>query len=113
MVISQPLSHVFERIAPSMPMSIVLTTTSPFRIQLNKRIDAHNRNTSLDCALQLLHFTHTWLQHARANLIDHFPPRKIQAVVFVVAVFGVEFLLGFFFFRVTAGAAGIGRRGGG
>lgn len=49
------------RIAPSMPVSIIPATTSPFRIQLYKRINTHNRNTRLDCTLQLLHFTHTRL----------------------------------------------------
>lgn len=96
-----------------MPMSIIPATTSLFRIQLYKRINTHNRNTRLDCTLQLLYFAHTGLQHARADLIDHFPPRKVQAVVFVVAVLGDEFLLGFFFFCVTAGVAGDGRGGGG
>jgi len=86
----------------SMPMPIILPAPSLLRIQLNQRIDPHNRHTRFYRALQLPHLTHTRLQHARLHRIHHLPSRQIQPVVLVVPLFRDVFLM----------SAGGGGRGG-
>lgn len=65
-------------------MSIVFPTTSLFWVQLDKRIDSHDRYTSLDGALQLLDFTHTRLQHTRLDTIVDSAFHEIEPIVLVV-----------------------------
>ena len=84
-----------------MPMPII-STTSLLGIQLDQRINPHNRNTRLNRTLQLPHLTHTRLQHTRFNLIYHFPSRQIESVVSVPSPLGEQ--RGFFV--VLAGGAG-------
>jgi hypothetical protein len=64
------------------------------RIKLNKRINTHNSDTSLDRALKLLHLTHARFQHTSLNLIDDLPTEEIEAVVLVVLLAGEGFLVG-------------------
>lgn len=67
-------------------MPPLLPPSSPlFHIQLNQRIDPHNRNTRLHRTLQLPHLGHARLQHPRLDLIHHFPPQQIEPVVLVAA----------------------------
>ena len=97
-------------------MSII--TTSLLRIQLDQRIDPHNRNTCLHRTLQLPHLAHTRLQHPALDLIHHLPPRQIQSIVLVVSTLGdgvglfllVAVVCGFF---GGGGAAEGGVEGGG
>lgn len=97
-----------------MPMPVLPAAAAApplFRIELNQRIDPHDRNTRLDCTLQLPHFTHTGLQHAGLDLIDHFAPCQIEPVILVVLALGdgVVLLVGGFGGR--GGGGGGGRRG--
>jgi hypothetical protein len=67
-----------------MSMSIILPAAPLLRIQLDKRINPHNSHTRLDRTLQLLHFTHTGLQHARLETIMYLAIDQVEAVVLVV-----------------------------
>ena len=51
----------------------VIFATPLLRIQLDHGINPHNRNTSLDRTLQLLHLAHARLQHPRLDLIHYLP----------------------------------------
>lgn len=102
-------------------MPIILPASSLFRVQLNQGIDPHDSDASLDRALELFHFTHAGLEHASADLVDHFAAREVEAVVFVIAALGREFLVVFFLpcgagggvVFAFAGAGGRGCGGGG
>ena len=78
-----------------MPIILLTTTTTPlFRIQLDQRIDSHNRYARLDRTLQLPHLAHARLQHARLDAIHHLTPREIQTIVLVVLLSSDVFLRG-------------------
>lgn len=64
------------------------------RIQLNQRIDPHDRNASLNRTLQLPHLTHGRFQDSQLDAIDAFPVLEIEAVVLVPAVLGYGFGVG-------------------
>lgn len=66
-----------------MPMAIIATITSLLRIELNQRIDPHNRHTSLDRTLQLLDLTHARLQYTRLHTVMHPAFTQIKTVVAV------------------------------
>ena len=64
--------HITDIISSaSMPMSIILPSPPLLRIQLNQRINPHDRHTRLHRAFQLAYLAHTGLQHSRLHAIHH------------------------------------------
>lgn len=72
-------------------VSIITPITPLFRIQLDKRINAHDSHTSLDRRLQLFNLTHARLQRSSLDTIMHFTLRQVQSIVLVVLLFGKMF----------------------
>lgn len=60
----QAYTHIRSFRHHSVTMPVVTGITSLLRIELDQRIDSHDRYASLDRTLQLLNLTHTRLQHA-------------------------------------------------
>lgn len=74
-----------------MPMPIILPAPPLLRIQLNQRINPHNRDARLDGALQLLDLAHAGLQHAGLEAIVHLAVEQVQAVILVALAAGELF----------------------
>ena len=64
-------------------MSVIVSAAPLLRIQLNQRINPHDRHTRLNCRLQLLHLAHAGLQDTRLQAIVHLTVRQVKAVVLV------------------------------
>jgi hypothetical protein len=67
-----------------MSVTIIVTTSTLFRIQLDQGINTHDCDACLDCGLQLLHFAHTWLEDTSLQTVVHLAVRQVQTVVLVV-----------------------------
>ena len=67
-----------------MTMTIILSTTSLFWIQLNQGIDTHNSHTRLYCRLQLLDLAHARLKYTCLEGVVYLSICEIETVVLVV-----------------------------
>ena len=67
-----------------MSMTIVVTTTSLFWIQLDQGINAHDGHTCLYCGLQLLHLAHAWFKDTCFQAVMHLAVRQVESIVLVV-----------------------------
>lgn len=78
-----------------MPMSVILPSTPILRVQLDHRIDTHNRDTGLNRALQLLDLAHAGLKHAGLDAVAHPTRAQVESVVLVVLLLSKRlFVLG-------------------
>ena len=58
-------------------------TTSLLRIELDERVDSHDRHTRLDGTLQLLYLAHARLQHTCFQTVVHPALGEVETVVLV------------------------------
>jgi hypothetical protein len=67
-----------------MSVTIIVTTSTLFRIQLDQGINTHDGDASLHCGLQLLHLAHTRLKDTSLQTVVYLAVRQVQSVVLVV-----------------------------
>lgn len=77
-----------------MPVSIITALALPLWIQLDQRIDPHDRHTCLDRTLQLLDLAHARLEHARLHAILDTSFAQIETVVAVALCLSKRFGVG-------------------
>lgn len=80
--------------------------TPLLRIQLNQRVNAHDRHTSFNSTLQLLDLAHTRLEHTGLQTILHLAIRQIQTVILVTPRFGCGLVVGLLLLAGLFGAWG-------
>ena len=62
----------------------IITAALLLRVELDQRVDTHDRHACLDGRLQLLDLAHAGLKHTSLETVVHLAVCQIEAVVFVV-----------------------------
>ena len=75
-------------------VTVSVIATLLLRVKLDQSVDTHDRHTSFDGTLELLHLTHTRLEHTRLDAVVHAALGEVEAVVAVALGLGDGFGVG-------------------